>query len=96
MDKEKKAQEIFENYHFGDDVMVVDFDSWDKDPLENDWIRVVYVQYADKLDQDSDKISFHVKWKSSDENDLTVQEAYALEIKHGQEVGYIDEKYIVS
>ncbi len=94
MDKEVKAQALFENYDFGENLIVVDFDSWDVTPGDNDWIRIVYVQDSEKISQDCEKISFHVKWKSSDDLDLHVDDVYALEIKHGQEIGCIDEKFL--
>jgi hypothetical protein len=84
--KEAKTNEIFESYQFdqGDDgVTVIDHDSWNKDDV-SDFTKVVYVAYRDEPENmDSHKISFHVRFNESSE----VDEAYALEMEHGNEVG---------
>lgn len=77
------ADDELAGYDFGDDVTVEGQDSWDtSDP--SDFTKVVYVRYSDMPPEaDTEKVSFHVKFDAINR----VAEAYALEMRHGNEIG---------
>lgn len=77
------ADEEFERYGFGSDVTVVAHDNWNRDdPL--DFTKVVYVRFPDMPPEaDSEKLSFHVRFLV----DGDIEEVYALEMRHGNEIG---------
>lgn len=81
--RESLADEAFGGYFFGEGVYVVESDNWhtcDKD----DFTRIVYVRYDDDMPgADSHKVSFHVRFTP----DGVVNEVYALEMEHGQQIG---------
>lgn len=81
------ADAAFEKYNFGDCVSVEGFNGWDDTDTE-DWIRVVYVHFDDDApDADSHKVSFHVKF--ANEVSGVVEEAYALLVSNGGEIGHM-------
>lgn len=71
----------FENYNFGDDVMVTDVCGWESDG-SNDYIRVAYVEFDDE--EGSHKVSFHVVLNDSK---TEVVESYALLTESGNILG---------
>jgi hypothetical protein len=80
--KTSEADTAFEDYDFGEDDSVVHHDGWDtSDP--KDLIKVVYMQFDGYPSDESEKVSFHVRF---DEND-NIEEVYALECRHGTEIG---------
>lgn len=75
----------FASYDFGDDCAVVGSDGWERvehgDVVE--FAKNVYVTFEDgPKDADSTKVSFNVKLKGGE-----VDEVYALEHLHGSEIG---------
>lgn len=80
------ADQAFESYDFGPDVEIEDHDNWNTDDA-NDLTKIAYARFRDSADpeEDSFKISFHVRF-SAETGTLT--EAYALEMRHGQELGF--------
>lgn len=82
-EKQLVANQAFENYEFGDGLEIVGTDGWDTtDP--QDFIRVAYARNTDNPNKDSEKISFHVRFDQAD----LVEDVYALECKHGTEIGH--------
>ena len=87
--RESKADEVLAAYKFGSDelddgnVTVVGHDNWDRsDP--SDFTKFIYVQYRDEpAEADSHKVSFHVRFNNAGE----VEDAYALEMGHGNDIG---------
>lgn len=81
--REVIADEMFANYEFGDGVVVVETDNWDTND-KDDFTKIAYVSYADDMpNTESHRISFHVRFTSGG----AVDEVYALEMNHGQEIG---------
>lgn len=80
--KKAEADTAFEDYDFGDDGSVVHHDNWDTNDSK-DLIKVVYMQFDGHPNDESEKVSFHVRF---DEND-NIEEVYALECRHGTEIG---------
>ncbi len=87
--REAKADEVLAAYKFGSDdfddsnVRVVGHDNWDRSN-RYDLTKIVYVQYRDEpADADSHKVSFHVRFSKAGE----VEDAYALEMEHGNDIG---------
>lgn len=77
------ADTAFEGYDFGEGVTVADSDSWNNDdPL--DLTKIVYVNFDESLDADSEKVSFHVRFDSNGQ----VLEVYALLISNGDYIGH--------
>lgn len=70
-------------YAFGDGVKVVQHSGWDTNDRD-DFTKIVYVEYDDDApDADSHKISFHVRFDA----DGSVEDAYGLEMEHGNDIG---------
>lgn len=82
-DREHQADDAFASYEFGNDVEVVGHDGWDRsDPA--DLTKIVYVQpRGEDPEQDSERLSFHVRFNRGGK----VEEAYALCMRTGAEVG---------
>jgi hypothetical protein len=72
----------FSKYNFGEGVSVSGSGSWDTDD-KDDYIKVVYVNF-DGDDRDSEKVSFHVRFKE----DGSVSETYGLLAKTGDFIGF--------
>lgn len=88
--RESKADDVFEKYKLGNDdmddgnVTVNDHDRWNTDDPQ-DFTKIVYVSYHDDpSDADSSKISFHVRFDELGQ----VDEAYALDMESGNEIGW--------
>lgn len=82
-DRRFLADRAFEAYNFGEGVSVVASDCWNTDD-ENDYTKIVYVAYIDDhADADSHKVSFHVRFNGNSQ----VEDAYALEMEHGNDIG---------
>lgn len=83
------ADEIFESYAFGEGVSVVASNGWDASDLD-DYVKVAYLEYDDDLPEaDSHKASFHVRFGK----DGSVEDAYALEMEHGNDIGSRGDSY---
>ena len=81
--REEVADDEVASYNFGEGVKVVAMDGWDTSDL-NDLTKIVYVEYDDdKPDDDSHKVSFHVRFDAEG----AVDDAYALEMRHGNDIG---------
>ena len=80
--KEALAEAEFEQYEFGDGVTVVESDNWDSDD-EADFIKIVYVEFDNQPEADSQKVSFHVRFNQ----DGSVANAYGLLTSNGAEIG---------
>lgn len=85
----KLLESAFQNYNFGDDVMVVDQDGW-QDDGSTDYIKVVYIEFDDEEENDdledtSEKVSFHV---ILNEDKSAVVESYALLVASGGVIGF--------
>lgn len=77
------ADEAFASYDFGPDIEIVEQGNWDSSDVR-DLTKVAYAKYSDDpADANSHKISFHVRF--TDDGDI--EEAYALEMEHGSEIG---------
>lgn len=79
---QKLIDSAFENYNFGDDVMVTDVSGWESDG-SNDYIRVAYVEF-DGDEDDTHKVSFHAVLN---EDNTAVVESYALLTESGEMLG---------
>lgn len=99
MSSDKKttlANDAFERYDFGDEVVEA-HDSWDTND-QADYTKIVYVRcpedndpdylYNDDHDASSRKVSFHVSFNTDD----TINEVYGLYFSNGSEVGLPAEK----
>lgn len=85
----KLLESAFQNYNFGDDVMVVGQDGW-QDKGSIDYIKVVYIEFDEENDSDeatSEKVSFHV---ILNEDKNSVVESYALLVSSGAIIGFSD------
>lgn len=81
--REQLADEEVASYDFGEGVKVVAKDGWDTSDL-NDLTQIVYVEYDDdKPEDDSHKVSFHVRFDAEG----AVDDAYGLEMRHGNDIG---------
>lgn len=80
---ESQANEEFENYNFGNGATVVDHDDWDtSDP--RDLMKIAYVSFADDdPEDDSLKISFHVRFDEKGQ----IDDVYGLSTGNGCKVG---------
>lgn len=79
-----RADNAWQQYNFGEGVSVAASDRWNTDD-ENDFTKIVYVTYDDDpADADPHKVSFHVRFNGNGQ----VEEVYALEMNHGNEVGF--------
>lgn len=77
------AEDEVESYDFGDGVTVVAQDGWDTSDLD-DLTKIVYVAFDDdKAEDDSHKVSFHVRFDAAG----AVDDVYALEMAHGNDIG---------
>lgn len=77
------GDEMIQAYDFGEGVTVVGTDTWNSDDL-TDLMKVVYVEYDDDpADAPSHKVSFHAKFTPAG----SPEEAYALEVDSGNEIG---------
>lgn len=84
-DHDALADAEFEGYDFGDDCRVVGHDGWESSSSgdEASFSKIVYVRFADdESGADSTKVTFNVKFKAGE-----VDEVYALEHRHGNEIG---------
>jgi hypothetical protein len=78
------ADQAFESYDFGPTVEIVDHDNWNTEDV-NDLTKIAYATFTDMAAEDSFKISFHARF-SAETGELA--EAYALDVRHGQELGF--------
>lgn len=75
------AEQCYENYEFGPDLLVTGSSAWDcTDPL--DFTRIVYFRDEDEATS-SERISFHVRFN----DDGSVSEAYGLLMGNGEMIG---------
>jgi hypothetical protein len=82
-EKEQAADDAFERYDFGRGVEVVAHEDWNTDD-SRDFTKLVYVTYPeDDQAAASRKVSFHVKFLDGG----ALEDVYALEMEHGQEIG---------
>ena len=75
------ADAEFERYDFGPDVTVLQSDNWDTSD-KDDLTKIVYIE-GDSQDEDSERISFHVRFNP----DGTVDDAYGLLMRNGADIG---------
>lgn len=84
--REALADELFEEYDFGDGVEVVAHDSWNTEDSD-DLTKIVYVRFDDDPpDADSHKLSFHVRFENGE------VDAYALDMRTGNDVGSMKQR----
>jgi hypothetical protein len=77
------ADEIFSRYIFGAGVAVKSHNNWDTSD-KRDFIKTVFVSFDDDAPEaDSHKVSFHVRFTHEGQ----VEDAYALETRHGNDIG---------
>ncbi len=82
-DKQNMANQAFEHYDFGEEIEIIATEGWDtSDP--GDFIRVAYAINTEEQNEDSEKISFHVRFNEAD----LVEDVYALECRTGNEIGH--------
>lgn len=79
------ADAEFESYEFGGDCSVVGHDGWERvsrgDSAE--FSKIVYVRFSDDpAEADSTKLTFNVKFQGNQ-----IEDVYALEHRHGNEIG---------
>lgn len=82
------AQEMYQRYDFGENVIVVDQNGWESDGSP-DFTRIVFVEFDDSPAESSHSISFHVKFK--DNQSLEIEEVYGLLMSSGNEIGHLPE-----
>lgn len=77
------ADEEVAEYAFGSGVTVVGQSSWDTNDLF-DLTKIIYVKFdGDTEDDDSHRLSFHVRFNALGD----IEDAYALDMKTGGDVG---------
>lgn len=80
----RNADEAFANYSFGNDVTVTDSDGWVRED-DGDLCKIVYLDPIDAPNSESLRASFHVRFTPDGE----VDEAYALCMRTGAEIGFM-------
>ena len=82
-EREALADAEFAQYDFGDGVTVSESDNWDRNDAA-DFTKIVYITCDDDApDADSERVSFHVRFKA----DGTVDDAYGLLMRNGGDIG---------
>jgi hypothetical protein len=78
------ADRAYETYDFGshDGISVESADGWQSDGSP-DITRIVYIDVGE---EDTMRVSFHVRFVSADSND--VEDVYALLMSNGGKIGY--------
>lgn len=82
----------FESYNFGENVSVLGSDGWENEG-KNEYIKVVYVEYLDEIDEDDDsvdtsyKVSFHAVL--NDKNTKVIESSAYL-VESGGEIGFAE------
>jgi hypothetical protein len=81
--REAIADAEFETYKFGEGVKVAGFDGWDTNDLD-DFTKIVYIVCDDHgPEDDSIKVSFHVRFDESG----NVDDVYGLVFSSGNDIG---------
>lgn len=83
------ADRLLEDFDFGDDIIVADQGAWNTNDPE-DLTKIIYVENIESESEgETSRISFHVRIHKT--NAGVKAEAYALDLKTGNQVGSMGE-----
>lgn len=83
-EQDKIAQNAYENYNFGENVIVVGDAGWESDGT-SDFLKKVYVEFNDVPSESSHIVSLHVKFDYINSNKL--KDVYGLLVSNGADIG---------